>query len=305
MEPVTYDPYPWYPPEGWSPISNLPDELILGIFSYLKLSSLARSCQVSKEWKRLASDQSLWKHTFYREIAFGTDKWIKCFGEDVVKNEDIKEEFESLSICMDEFKKFKLAFPDKNTKKSLMLVRLPKSLNGQISLKSLGNLAQRYFNSKKGYARWLKIFNTIEMNTIDRSGWRLMTTECLKVCECPKVLCFGDCNRVLGENFVEQQKRVADLAKKGLLGYEIPTALEAATCILAQYFDSHSRYPLCKDDTKYLFSDTWIRCQDTIGNLQIQVGYFKCSAGLDISGDSPHRRHINTGVAACFKVMGV
>ncbi|XP_029434687.1 LOW QUALITY PROTEIN: S-phase kinase-associated protein 2 [Rhinatrema bivittatum] len=40
--------------------SNLPDELLLGIFSYLPLTDLLKVSQVCKRWHRLSFDESLW-----------------------------------------------------------------------------------------------------------------------------------------------------------------------------------------------------------------------------------------------------
>lgn len=70
--------------------------LIFRIFSDLNIVSLAAACCVSKEWRRLASNPVPWKEVIYKEIAFGNDKWARCFGADVVEGEDHKEEFSSL-----------------------------------------------------------------------------------------------------------------------------------------------------------------------------------------------------------------
>ena len=49
------------PPSGSSPFSKLPDEVILSIFRWLPKSTVARCAQVSKRWKRLSYDESLWR----------------------------------------------------------------------------------------------------------------------------------------------------------------------------------------------------------------------------------------------------
>lgn len=43
-----------------NPIPQLPSEINYEIFSYLDPMTLSRCCQVSKEWKKLASDERLW-----------------------------------------------------------------------------------------------------------------------------------------------------------------------------------------------------------------------------------------------------
>ena len=244
------------------PISIFPDEVVVKVFSHLNLATLGSICCVSKKWKRLASEPILWKIVIYREIAFGNDKWAQCFGTDVVKDEDNREEFSSLPS--DDFiadcKKFKNIFPEKKAKDSLMLVRLPKTLNGGLTLKSLGELAKKYFSgSDSGYRYiWSAIVQELGDKSIDKSHWVLMTKDVLP----------GSRNKSYGE----QQKIVAKLAEKSLISYEVPETLKSAVCILSQYFSSEIR----------LFSDnpsTYIRCKEKVQGCQTIVGGF-APAGL-------------------------
>jgi len=65
---------------------------------------------------------------------------------------------------------------------------------------------------------------------------------------------------------------VDELAKTALVPYEVPTALEAATCILAEYSRSEKR----------LFNDspwTYTLCQENVQGYQVVVGGF-APAGL-------------------------
>jgi len=63
------------------PIEILPDELVLEIFSYLDFATLGRICLVSKDWKRIASDEALWrkKADVYNK-AISSKKWAQWFG---------------------------------------------------------------------------------------------------------------------------------------------------------------------------------------------------------------------------------
>ena len=263
------------------PIEIFPDELVLKVFSHLNLATLGTICCVSKQWKRLANDPILWKTAIYREIAFGNDKWAQCFGADVVKDEDNREEFSSLPLndFIADCKKFKSIFPERNAKDSLMLVRLPKTLNGGLTLKSLGELAKKYFSaSDTGYRFiWAAIIQEQGDKSIDKSQWVLMTKDVLP----------GSRNKSYGE----QRKIVADLAEKSLISYEVPEILESATCILSQYFGSNIR----------LFSNspwTYTRCQENIQGYQVVVGGF-APAGLDVSN---HRYDsVSFGVGALRK----
>jgi len=240
-----------------NPTSFFSDELVLEIFSHLNLATLGTICCVSKQWKQLANDPILRKSAIYREIAFGNDKWAQCFGKDVVKDEDNREEFSSLpwNDFIEDCKKFKSIFPKKNARDTLMLVRLPKTLNGQLTLKSLGELAKKYFSdSGAGYRIiWPGIVDELGDKSIDKSRWVLMTKDVLP----------GSRN----ESYANPQKSVDELAEKSLISYEVPETLESAACILSQYFGSNTR----------LFSDnpwTYTRCKEEVKGRQIVVGGF-------------------------------
>jgi len=264
------------------PIEILYDELVLEVFSHLNLATLGTICYISKAWKRLVNEPILWKIAIHREIAFGNNKWAQCFGADVVKDEDNKEEFSSLPS--DDFiadcKKFKNIFPERNAKDSLMLVRLPKTLNGGLTLKSLGELAKKYFSaSDTGYRLiWSLIIQELGDKSIDKSQWVWMTKDVLP----------GSRNKGYGE----QQKIVADLAEKSLIGYEVPEIIESAVCILSQYFGSNIR----------LFSDTpwtYTRCKEKVQGNQTIVGGL-VPTGLDVFYDNFDNNYI--GVAALRKL---
>jgi hypothetical protein len=243
---------------------KLPDEVVLQIFSHLNLGSLKTVCLVNRRWNRLANTHDQWKIAIYREIAFGNDKWAKCFGSDVVKDEDNNEEFSSLPWreYIADCKKFKEIFPKKKAIDCLMLVRLPKTLNGGLTITSLGKLAKKYFpESDSGYEY---ILNAIAQEhgdkSIDKSNWVLMTKNVLPESR--------------GKSYDVQQRIVADLAKKSLISYEVPEILESAVCILSQYFGSTIR----------LFSYdplTYTRCKDEVQGNQTVVGGF-APDGLDV-----------------------
>ncbi len=149
----------------------------------------------------------------------------------------------------------KAHFLKKNAKDSLMLVRLPKTLNGRFTLKSFGQLAKKYFSESETGYRVIRseIVDELGDKSIDKSLWVLMTKDVLP----------GSRNK----SYAEQQDMVGKLAQKALIGYEIPETLEAAVCILAQYFDSNMR----------LFSDnpwTYTRCKDKVQGFQMIVGGF-------------------------------
>lgn len=232
-------------------IERLPDELVLEVFC-LDLATLGTICRVSKAWERVGKKPILWRTAIYREIAFGNDKWAQYFGKDVVKGENKELEFSSLPL--DEFiadcKKFKRIFPKINAKDNLMLVRLPKTLNGELTLKNLGELAKMYFlDSDTGYGYICPLIDEeLGNKSIDKSRWVMMTRRVLPGSRY--------------ESYLEQQQIVADLAEKSLTNYEVPEILEAVACIFAQYFDSK----------RPLFDGTHTRCKEKVQGRTIGVG---------------------------------
>ena len=262
------------------PISSLPEELVLEIFSHLDLATLGRICLVSKELKRIASDEKLWKKADVYDKAISNKKWAQWFGEEVVKDEDLEEEWRSLPWNIAGILESRCPiFPEKRVIDTHMLVRLPKTLNGGLTLKSLGELAKKYFsNSDNGYRYiWGPIVQELGDKSIDKSHWVLMTKDVLP----------GSRNKSLGE----QQKIVAELAEKSLISYEVPETLESAACILSQYFGSNTR----------LFTDkpwTYTRCKEKVQGYQTVVGGF-APTGLNVCHDDDDDDSI--GVAALWK----
>ena len=263
------------------PVKIFPHELIYEIFTHFNLATLGTVCCVNNAWQQLGNKPNLWKIAIYKEIAFGNDKWAQCFGSDIVKDEVSGEDFDSLPFrdFISDVQKFKRIFPEKNAKDILMLVRLPKTLNGGLTLKNLGQLAKKYFpNSNEGYAYiWEDIIKEKGDNLIDKSRWVLMTKDVLP----------GSRNK----SFDDQQKLVADLAKKFLVNYQVPELLESTACILSQYFSSYKR----------LFNDipsTYTRCMDNIQGYRLVVGGFSPN-GLDIVCHI--RAHSEIGIAALRK----
>lgn len=262
------------------PIETLPYELVLEVFSHLNFATLGTIFSVSKKWKRLASDETLWKKSDVYDKAISSKNWAQWFGDEAVKDEDLKEEWESLPWNIARILESRCPiFPEKRVMDTHMLVRLPKTLNGGLTLKSLGELAKKYFSdSNSGYRFiWAAIVQELGDKSIDKSHWVLMTKDVLP----------GSKNKSYGE----QQKIVADLAEKSLISYEVPETLESAVCILSQYFGSNIR----------LFSDnpwTYTRCKDKVQGYQTVVGAF-APAGLYVTSVSYDYDRI--GVAALRK----
>ena len=262
------------------PFEIMPHEVVVQhIFSYLNLHALGLSRSVSKRWNEFASTPILWQSAVYREIAFSSKNWAQ-WDADIVKDVDMEQEMLSLpKNIMEELRRS--AFPGKNIKKTHVLVRMLQVL----SVKKLGEHAKKYFpGNAKGYRVIAVDLNGLDetpdelKEPADESVWLLMTKDVLP----------GSRNK----SYIKQQKIVAELAQAALVSYEVPTTLEAVTCILAEYSRSENR----------LFSDrpsTYTRCQKNVQGWQYLVGGFAL-AGLGVSHCYIYDR-VSIGVAALRK----
>lgn len=231
-----------------------PIEVDLEIFSYLNLHELGVSRSVSKRWNQFASTSILWQSIIYREIAFSSKNWAQ-WDADLVKDVNMRQEMLSLPKNIAEELR-RSAFPGKSIRETHVLVIMPKGL----TIKKLGELAKKYFPSNTdGYRQiWSRIVDELGDKPADESIWLLMTKDVLPGSR--------------SKSYSQQKNIVAELAETTGVSYQVPTTLEAATCILAEYSRSENR----------LFSDspwTYTRCQENFQGYQMVVGGF-APAGL-------------------------
>ena len=251
-----------------------PDILVNHIFSYLNLHELGVCRIVSKIWKQSASAPILWQSAIYREIAFSSKNWAD-WNAGLVKDVNIRQEMLSLPKNIAEDLR-RSAFPGKSIRETHVLVRMPKGL----TLKKLGELAKKYFpRTINGYNGILdRIFSELGDKPADESVWLLMTKDVLPG------------SRM--KSYSLQKNIVGELAEITGVPYQVPTILEAATCILAEYSRSGNRlfntFPLM----------THTRCQENVYGRQTIVGFFN-RGGLLLARDSDATHDI--GVAALRK----
>jgi hypothetical protein len=259
------------------PFEIIPQEIVIfKIFSNLNLSELAVSRCISKRWNTFASTPTLWKVAIYREIAFSSKNW-GLWNEDIVKGIDFAREYLSFpDNIVEELRYSHQAFPEKRIRETHVLVRMPKGL----TLKKLEQFVKKYFSSNSALLTYdgPGVVDSLEDKPIGESFWLLMTTKEIE----------GTRNK----NYIMQKNIVAELAKTARVSYDIPTTLEAATCILAEYARSQKR----------IFSDnpwTYTRCQESIDDNQVIVGGLT-PAGLIITGEVSYN-YESIGVAALRK----
>ena len=245
-------------PRAKDPRIIIPPEVVVNhIFSYLNLHELGVSRSVSKIWNQYASIPILWQSAIYREIAFSSKNWAD-WNADLVKDVNIRQEMLSLPTNIAEDLR-RSAFPGKSIRETHVLVRMPKGL----TIKKLGELAKKYFPSNiDGYRYiWSSIVDELGDKPADESVWLLMTKDVLPGSR--------------SKSYSQQKNIVGELAETTGAPYQVPTTLEAATCILAEYSRSENR----------LFSNspwTYTRCQENVQGYQTVVGGF-APAGLSVN----------------------
>ena len=243
-------------PLAIDPCTSIPSEVVNHIFSYLNLHELGVSRRVSKTWSQFASIPILWQSAIYREIAFSSQGWAQ-WDADLVKDVDMRQEMLSLPKNIAEELR-RSVFPGKSIRATHVLVRMPKGL----TIKKLGELAKKYFPSNIDGYRYICSATVDELGgkPADESIWLLMTKDVLPLSR--------------NKNYDQQKNIVDELAKTTGVPYQVPTTLEAATCILAEYSRSENR----------LFNDsplTYTRCQENVQGWQMVVGGF-APAGLAV-----------------------
>src|SRR3979490_1472708 len=154
-------------------IDTLLKDIRLEIFSFLTIKDLETCSVVSRAWKSLANDSTLWRQVIRREIAFGKAMWAKYFGDSGIEP--------PLPRTIPEILNSRCPFwPDKKVRQTHLLVLIPETVNGKpLTLKTLGELVQKPLqghSSKYGY------FTIGEYTDLPapKSHWALMTRDVIQ-----------------------------------------------------------------------------------------------------------------------------
>lgn len=249
---------------GFKPFESLPTEIMLMVFSYLEPKDLGRCSQVSRVWKALAADESLWKAP---AAAFGAAKWNTYFG-DVGKEPPLPSNIYQIMKSRCPF------WERKRVEETHLLVLVPQTVNGKpLNLESLEELVKA---PKEGSSTQYQYFNSGQYKDLPASAshWMLMTRDVLP----------GSRN----QSYADQQALVARYAQKAGASYEVPHVLDAAVCTFMEYVQSGNR----------LYSDnpwTYTRCQEKWNEgWQLVVGGLS-PEGLSV-GDSQFYVHDSLGI---------
>lgn len=238
---------------------------------------------MSKDWKRLASEESLWA-ALVRRLGFGKNQWETYFGDVGEVPPLPKNIFRILSSPCP-------FWPGKKVEETHILVLIPKTVSGKpLTLVTLGELVER---PKKGPAARYKfiageLINAHGHQATAKAHWAMMTKDVIE----------GSRNK----SYEEQKTLIAKFTKQTELPYEVPNSLDASICIFMHYFGSKERlfnsdndnwiFTRCKENFQYFYLWAYILCQ-------IKVGGFS-SSGLSL-GSITIDRDNQAGIAPLVK----
>lgn len=228
-------------------INQLPNEMLMEIFSRLSALDALKCTMVNKRWLALADYDQLSEIINPHLEMDGKKKW-KSFG-DIGKVPPLPKNIAHLlnSDCP--------IWEGKKVKQTHTLVLVPKKVNEKrLTLKSFEELIKTdYLKNEKGYRNISsKVIEEHGDKSIKKSCWVLMTN-------------------VLPESrnrsYAKQVKIIGRLRDKSKVNYQVPNALLATVCIIMGNFKSYGRL-FCED--KWLQT----RCQEKVRDSEICVGCY-------------------------------
>jgi hypothetical protein len=267
---------------------DLSSDILLNIFKFLPLDDLEEIRLVSKTWNKKASNRVLLQNMIINEIAFGNKNWMKAFGDNFIKKEDVNQDIKYLPKDFVEILLSKCQI-DSTKKKRVynthLLVWLPKTviIDGKevnFILKTIEDLA-----SKKSCFNYSFFMNQYRDKPMDDSGWMLFSKELL-----PESTC---------HSYIEQKEIVKKFSDKIGMPYEVPQTLPLIIALSANKIKSCQTKKTDKISkgllgtisslfVNYIKSHQsesihWTRCKEGFNGDQITI-IFSPSSLVDVDG---------------------
>lgn len=248
--------------------SQQPQEIILNIFGYLTAIDLAKCGEISRRWRRLASDATLWNAFDLRTISsslkvFDELDWVthvdlSSFGLDVTDAPplDKRQAIPFLKRCLS-------SLPIEGNV-GITVLTIPKGLTFNTLVKLAGS--PKVGNTAKFRYIWDRISSEIGDIPVDKT-YRIVITN----------------------NVFKKSRNLSVSDQKALvrkIDCEMPRVLEATVLLVVTFMSSGER----------LYSDnpwTYTRCSEQLAGYQLVVGGFSpdgvsvtalCNFGVDVSG---------------------
>lgn len=239
--------------------SQQPQEIILNIFGYLTAIELAKCGEISRRWRRLASDATLWNAFDLRKISsslkvFDELDWVthvdlSSFGLDVTDAPplDKRQAIPFLKRCLS-------SLPIEGNV-GITVLTIPKGL----TFNTLVELAEspKVENTPKFRYIWDRISSEIGDIPVDKT-YRIVITN----------------------NVFKKSRNLSVSDQKALvrkIDCEMPRVLEATVLLVVTFMSSRER----------LYSDnpwTYTRCSEQLAGYQLVVGGFS-PGGVDVIDD--------------------
>jgi hypothetical protein len=209
------------------------------------------------------------------EMIFGNKDWIKVFGPDFIRKEDINKDVESLPKDLEKilFSECQID-PEKKKKvwETHVCVWIPKKvvIDGKkvdFTIKTIGQLMKKHFFSEteEGYSYiYSDIMNKYGNKSIDKSGWVLLSK--------------GLIPNSIKKSCNEQKELMNNLTERTKIAYKVSQTLPLIVSIFAEYIKNQAG--LVNNHLK----STYIKCQESVGVCQVIVGGFNL-AGLIVSNE--------------------
>jgi hypothetical protein len=230
-------------------LSQLPEEILLTIFRFLGVIALTKCSEVSRKWRRLASEETLWKAFDLKNISpllkvFDESDWVthvdlSAYGLSIEDAPPLNKRrvIPDLKRC--------LSSTQIEGNAGITLLTIPKGLTFNILVK----LAEspKVGNKPKFRHIWDRITNEIGDIPVDKTYRIVITNNVLKK---SRNLSFSDHKALLCQK-----------------GYEMPKVLEATVLLVVTFIVSGER--LYNDN-----SWTYGRCLEQPSGYQLAVGGF-------------------------------
>ena len=254
--------------------NNMNYEILMSLFSYLKLRNLKKNSLVCKRWNLVANEVSVIVNFIFHEFAFTPFDW-NTYANLKVSSKESELAYNLLlkSKIAKILKSDNHSFPGERFIDSHMLVWIPENMN----LNSFGELLKQkenFSNNKNGF-RFItdKLYKNVGSKSLE-SGWVLMAKKVIEVS--------------LNQPF---KLAIEALNSHDESKWRVPKISEAAICISAIYLKTE----------KFLFNEEpliYTYCQETVDKHQAIVGGFQ-RTGLHILDSSSKPR---MGVAPLWKL---
>lgn len=244
--------------QGLDLATHLSKDVVLTVFSYLDYEDLSNCLLVSRQWKKLTDDHQLWNRIILNRFAFGKKQWEIHIGQVGIEPPLPPHIYSILkSPCV--------FFPNKRVGNTHVLTLIPKSVNQQplnLSLFEKLNKQSNLTYPFEGKGLSEKFIEPHMNQSPHESYWVLMAKDLI--------------SQTKELNSTNQTAFLKGLNEQSQIKYEIPSYLEALTCVyihnnFSQKIINPSQSIRCKEE---LFVCSKAECLSV--NMNNHLNEYQC-----------------------------